>query len=158
MLPAHFYPTQAAMNRQIIAYSKPEYNQENRSHSHPAKNRQKFSDQRTVRSHLDPSPYLQIQSVPIAERINPREPHYTLMISPQGVRACAGQFSAQEAHTIAKLTRGWNWVFDENGRLRCLPALEALLDDICNRSTAKELTTDKICQSSLSISAGGKLQ
>lgn len=50
MLPAHFYPTQAAMNRQIIAYSKPEYNQENCSHSHPSKSCEKFADKRTVRS------------------------------------------------------------------------------------------------------------
>jgi hypothetical protein len=87
-----------------------------------------FSNSRTA------SPYLQIAAAPIAERINPKENRYVLLIQPLGLRATAGQFSAEEAHQIAKATKGWDWSLDKNGRLRCLTRLEAVLDVICKRS------------------------
>ena len=80
------------------------------------------------------SPYLQIASVPIAERINPKENRYILLILPQRIRATPGQYTGDEAHQIAKATKGWDWSLDKNGRLRCLTRLEAVLDVICQRS------------------------
>jgi hypothetical protein len=80
------------------------------------------------------SQYLQIASAPLAERIDPKENRYILLILPERVRATAGQYSANEAFEIARLTKGWNWSLDENGRLRCLARLEELLDAICKRS------------------------
>jgi len=77
--------------------------------------------------------YLQIASVPAEERINPKENRYVLLIQPQGIRACGGQFTADEAHQIAKATKGWDWALDGNNRPYCLPALESLLDSIIER-------------------------
>jgi hypothetical protein len=77
------------------------------------------------------TPYLQITSVPISERIIPSENRYILLIQPHGVRATGGQFKADEAYEIAKATRGWDWSLDRNGRPRCLSRLEELLDRIC---------------------------
>lgn len=104
------------------------------------------------RSRVEASPYLQIQSIPITERINPREPRYILVILPQRVRAFGGQFIVEEAHAIAKATRHWDWSLDENKRPRCLPALEALLDNICKRSAVKESMSENFSQSSLPVS------
>ncbi len=83
----------------------------------------------------DASSYLQIQSVPITERIDPRETRYILVILPQNFRASGGQFTAEEAHEIAKATKGWDWQLDENNRLYCLQRLEALIDSIIKRSS-----------------------
>ena len=83
------------------------------------------------------SPYLQIASVPIKERIDPKEVRYVLIILPHNIRAAAGQYTAQEAHAIANATKGWDWSLDENQRPFCLPALEALLDSICKHSAFK---------------------
>ncbi len=80
------------------------------------------------------SHYLQIKSVPVRERVNPKEIRYALWIYPHGVRACGGQFTGHEAHQIAKATKGWDWALDENNRLYCLPQLEALIDSIIKRS------------------------
>jgi hypothetical protein len=80
------------------------------------------------------SPYLQIASVPIAERIDPKQNRYVLLILPQRVRAAGAQLTADEAHEVALTTKGWDWSLDKNGRLRCLARLEALLDSICQRS------------------------
>jgi hypothetical protein len=95
------------------------------------------NDRPEERSQVEASPYLQIQSVPITERIDPEKTSYILVILPQQVRAAGGQFTAEEAHAIAKITRGWDWSLDEKERLRCLPALEALLGNICKRSFEK---------------------
>jgi len=84
------------------------------------------------------SPYLQIKSVPVRERVNPKEIRYTLWIYPHAVRACGGQFTGHEAHQIAKATKGWNWLLDENNRLYCLPQLEALINSIIKRSVGGE--------------------
>lgn len=80
-------------------------------------------------------PYLQIQSVPLTERVDPTRHSYVLVVQPVGVRACGGQYSASEAHEIAKLTKGWDWTLDPDDKPRCLPRLEALLDRICKRSS-----------------------
>jgi hypothetical protein len=80
------------------------------------------------------SPYLQVTSVPLAERIDPKENRYMLLILPAGVRAAGAQLTADEAHEVAKATKGWNWSLDKNGRLRCLARLEGLLDSICKPS------------------------
>lgn len=77
--------------------------------------------------------YLQIQSVPITQRVDPERNSYVLVVQPVGVRACGGQYSADEAHKIAKATCGWDWTLDSDGRPRCLPRLEVLLDRICKR-------------------------
>lgn len=83
------------------------------------------------------SPYLQIASVPVNERIDPKEVRYILIILPHGIRAAAGQYTAQEAHAIAKAVKSWDWSVDENQRPFCLPALEAMLDSICKYSALK---------------------
>lgn len=83
------------------------------------------------------TPYLQIASIPVDERVNPFEHRYCLVILPYGVRACGGQFTADEAHQIAQAMKQWDWSLDEAGRLRCLPALEGLVDSICKRSSQK---------------------
>jgi hypothetical protein len=83
------------------------------------------------------SPYLQIAAIPIAERINPKENRYILLILPQRVRATAGQYDADEAFEIARLTRGWDWELDEHSRPKCLGRLEQLLDQICKKSATK---------------------
>jgi hypothetical protein len=83
------------------------------------------------------SPYLQIASAPLAERINPKENRYILLILPANVRATAGQYTSNEAFEIARLTKGWDWRLDERDRPKCLPRLEQLLDQICKKSTAK---------------------
>jgi hypothetical protein len=84
------------------------------------------------------SPYLQIKSVPVDERVDPKEIRYALWIYPHLVRACGGQFTAEEAHEIAKATKGWDWQLDENNRLYCLPQLEALIDSIIKCSPGGE--------------------
>lgn len=83
------------------------------------------------------APYLQITSIPVNERINPKENRYILVIQPHGIRAAGGQFSCTEAYAIGQAVKGWDWNLDEAGRLRCLPALEALLDSICKNSYRK---------------------
>lgn len=83
------------------------------------------------------APYLQIQSVPVAERLNPRKNTYVLVILPHGIRAAAGQYTAEEAHAIANAVKGWDWTLDPDGRPYCLARLEALLDSICKRSALK---------------------
>ena len=80
------------------------------------------------------SPYLQIKSVPVKERVNPKEIRYELWVYPHIVRVCGGQFTGQEAHQIAKATKGWDWALDENNRPYYLPQLEALIDSIIKRS------------------------
>jgi hypothetical protein len=80
------------------------------------------------------SPYLQIKSVPVDERVDPKEIRYALGIYPHAVRACGGQFTGDEAHQIAKATKGWDWQLDENNHPYCLSQLEALLDSIIKRS------------------------
>lgn len=82
----------------------------------------------------DPPPYLQIQSVPVAERVDPERNSYILVLQPVGIRAAAGQYAPAEADEIARATRGWDWSLDENQRPVSLPALERLLDGICKRS------------------------
>lgn len=79
------------------------------------------------------TPYLQIASAPLAERVNQKENRYILLIQPQGIRACGGQYTADEIHEIAQLTKGWDWELDKNSRPHCLPRLETLLDAIINR-------------------------
>lgn len=79
------------------------------------------------------TPYLQIASAPLAERVNQKENRYILLIQPQGIRACGGQYTADEVYVIAQSTKGWDWSLNENNRPYCLPRLEALLDAIINR-------------------------
>jgi hypothetical protein len=76
-------------------------------------------------------PFLQIESVPLQDRVNPKENRYALWIYPQGIRACGGQFTAEEAHEISKSTRGWDC---SNSQV----ALERLADGICKRSSVKK--------------------
>jgi hypothetical protein len=83
------------------------------------------------------SPFLQISSVPLRERIVLTEHRYQLMIQPLGIRATSGQYTADEAYEIAKATKGWDWELDEHNRPRCLPRLEQLLDRICKKSAVK---------------------
>jgi hypothetical protein len=71
------------------------------------------------------------------KRINPKEDRYILLILPAGIRACGGQFTAEEAHQIAKATKGWDWRLDERDRPRCLRRLEQLLDQVCKKSAVK---------------------
>jgi len=75
--------------------------------------------------------FLQVTSVPITERLNPKENRFILLIQPQGVRATGGQYTAQEAHQIAKFTKSWDWSLNDTGKPGCLPALEVLLDQLC---------------------------
>jgi hypothetical protein len=82
----------------------------------------------------DAAPYLQIQSVPVGERVDPRQPTYKLVILPYSTRAAGGQFTADEAHEIAKATKEWDWRLDGDQRPKCQPRLEALLDSIIKRS------------------------
>ena len=79
---------------------------------------------------LEASPFLQIASVPLRERIVSTEHRYQLLIQPHSIRACGGQFTAEEAHEIAKATKGWDWRLDERDRPNCLPRLEQLLNQI----------------------------
>lgn len=79
--------------------------------------------------------YLQIAPVPPQERISPQENRYILLIQPQGIRACGGQFTADEAHQIANTTKGWDWGLDRERRPLCQPALERLLDSIIKQSS-----------------------
>jgi hypothetical protein len=83
-------------------------------------------------------PYLQIQSVPVKKRVNAKEIRYELWIYPHAVRACGGQFTGHEAHKICQAVKGWDWVLDENNRPHCLPELEALIDNIVERSVGGE--------------------
>jgi hypothetical protein len=80
------------------------------------------------------APYLQIESVPLEQRVDPSQHRYWLILQPHGVRAAGGQFTSDEAHEIAKATRGWDWSLDECQRPKCLPRLEALLNQICKRN------------------------
>lgn len=82
----------------------------------------------------DSPSYLQIQSVPIAERVDPERNSYILVLQPVGIRAAAGQYSPAEMDEIAKATRGWDWSLDKDGKPQCLQRLEALLNQICKRS------------------------
>jgi len=82
----------------------------------------------------EPKSQLQITSIPIAERTDPKQNRYILVIQPQGVRAAAGQYTAAEAFEIARLTKKWDWTLDANNRPQCLLALEALLTSIVKRS------------------------
>ena len=84
------------------------------------------------------SSYLQIKSVPVKERVNPKEIRYALWIYPHAVRACGGQYSADEAHKICQAVKGWDWGLDENNRPYCLPQLEALINSIIKRSVGGE--------------------
>lgn len=128
------------MNTQIIAYSNPELKPEERSRkSGKARSAQQLNlfplTNKRQKSHQ--SPYLQIASVPIDERIDPKEVRYILIVLPHGIRACGGQFTGDEAYEIARLVKGWDWTLDPNGRPYCLGQLEALLDRICKRSSAR---------------------
>ena len=76
-------------------------------------------------------PFLQSESVPLQDRVNPKEIRYALWIYPQGIRACGGQFTAEEAHEISKSTRGWDC---SNSQV----ALERLATGICKRSSVKK--------------------
>ena len=81
----------------------------------------------------DTAPYLQIESTPLKERIDPSRHTYILIILPQGVRAAGGEYSAEEAYEIAQATKGWDWSLNSEGRPVCLGRLEALLDNIIRR-------------------------
>lgn len=109
-----------------------------RDHTESDLAKKRKSNRHRDRSGLFPisesAPYLQIQSVPVSQRIDPEQNSYILVIQPAGVRAAGGQYTADEAHEIAKATRGWDWSLDKNDRPKCLPALERLLDQICKRS------------------------
>jgi hypothetical protein len=95
---------------------------------------QHSSEDKLLLSLFEATTYLQIVSVPVEQRVNPKQNSYILLIQPHGVRAAGGQYTADEAHEIAKSTRGWDWSLDENQRPKCLPQLERLLDQICKRS------------------------
>lgn len=82
------------------------------------------------------TPYLQIVSVPIEQRVHPKRNSYILVVQPFGVRAAAGQYSAEEASEIARVTKGWDFSLDEDGKPKCLPRLVALLERICNKGGA----------------------
>lgn len=88
----------------------------------------------------DTPPRLEIQSVPIAERVDPKRNSYILVIQPVGVRAAGGQYTADEANEIAGRTKGWDFSLDKDGRPRCLPRLVALLEQICERSAKVKFT------------------
>jgi hypothetical protein len=79
--------------------------------------------------------FLQIASVPVGERLNPKENRYILVVQPHGVRAAAGQYTAEEAYEIARLTKNWDWSLDANNRPEVLSALEILLDQLCRPSS-----------------------
>jgi len=81
----------------------------------------------------DQKPFLQIASVPLQERVNPREHRYCLVIQPLGIRACGGQVTADESYKLAKATKHWDWSLDKNNRPRCLAKLEALIEQICKQ-------------------------
>jgi hypothetical protein len=83
---------------------------------------------------VETAPYLQIRSIAVEERVNPKEIRDALWIYPHAVRACGGQYSADEAHKICRAVKSWDWVLDENNRPYCLPQLEALIDSIIKRS------------------------
>jgi len=85
-------------------------------------------------SELKVTPYLEIQSIEIPERVDPERDSYILVIQPVGVRAAGGQYTADEAHEIARAMQGWDWRPDWDGDPKCLPRLEALLDRICKKS------------------------
>ena len=123
----------------ILAQKVPDIKPDERSQqSKPARSRNRTilkSPQGILRGHKpETAPYLQIESVPVAQRIDPKENRYILVIQPQGIRASGGQFTSGEAHEIAKAVKGWDWTLDPDGRLYCLPQLEALLNQICQRS------------------------
>jgi hypothetical protein len=142
----------------ILSRLEPENKRENHSHSYPAprvslaNKRQKPHKRQSphqlpskqlnlwepLQAKEEESPYLQITSVPVNARINPNEVRYILVILPHGIRAAAGQYTAEEAHAIAQKTKGWSWNLDADGRLQCLSQLEALLDTICKHSFEKE--------------------
>lgn len=84
------------------------------------------------------SPYLQIKSVPVEERVNPKEIRYALWIYPHAVRACGGQYSADEVHRICQAVKSWDWELDENNHPYCLPQLEELINSIIKRSVGGE--------------------
>lgn len=84
----------------------------------------------------DSPPYLQIVSVPIDQRVDPERNSYILVIQPVDVRAAGGQWSAEEAYQILKVTRRWDFSLDEDGKPKCLEEFEALLDSICNKGGA----------------------
>jgi len=86
---------------------------------------------------VEASPYLQIQSVPVKERVDPKEIRYELWIYPHAVRACGGQYSADEAHKIYGAVKKWDWKLGENNRLYCLTQLEAVIDSIIKSSSPK---------------------
>ncbi|HEY9607654.1 MAG TPA: hypothetical protein V6C85_39075 [Allocoleopsis sp.] len=81
------------------------------------------------------SPSIEIASISLEEQIDPSEPRYCLIIQPQGLRACGGQFTAKEVGEIEKAgIKSWDWSLSPAGRPNCLPKLEALLERICDRS------------------------
>ncbi|HEY9615102.1 hypothetical protein [Allocoleopsis sp.] len=88
----------------------------------------------------DPPPYLQIQSVPIDQRVDPERNSYILLIQPIGIRAAAGQYSTAETDEVTQATRGWDWRLDENQRPKCLGRLVELLERICKKSAKASFT------------------
>lgn len=95
------------------------------------------TNRRKKKQLLEPSeirPCLQIESVPEGERVDPKQNSYVLVVQPHNIRACGGQYTADEAYQIAKATRNWDFSLDENQRPRCLPQLVRLLDGIIKRT------------------------
>ena len=79
--------------------------------------------------------FLQIKSVPVKERVNLKENRYILVIQPIGIRACSGQFTADEVYNLSQAIKGWDWSLDAANRPYCLPELESLIDEICLQSS-----------------------
>lgn len=110
-------------NISLTIFSQLNSNSNSDNHSHPQID------------NCDASPYLQIKSVSVEERVNPKEICYALWIYPHAVRACGGQYSADEAHKICQAVKGWDWVLDEkNNHPYCLPQLEELINSITKQS------------------------
>ncbi len=134
-------PQKSAVAAETTAQNDRKNNRENPPHKTTALNNRENPPHKTTAGSTAGStadfPRLQIESVPVAERINPHEQRYVLVIAPQDIRACGGQLTAHEAHEVAKATRGWNWELDSNNRPLCLGQLEALLERICQSSARK---------------------
>jgi hypothetical protein len=112
-----------------------------RQNRHPVSlSRQKSSDFvqlslfQPIATQPEAKPTLQIEAVPVKTRVDPKETRYILKIKPIGVRACGGQYNANEIFQIEKATTLWDWTLDAANRLYCLHKLESLVNEICKQS------------------------
>jgi hypothetical protein len=72
---------------------------------------------------------LQIQSIPESERISP-EFNCRLIHQATGLQV-PGQFTAEEATLIQKVTQNWDWRIEKDNKPACAAQLLQFLEQLC---------------------------